>query len=60
MGAWKNRNDTLNLQHLKQQILAMYKAYDQVISPANIANTTLDELQGFNPFNILKHSSSTS
>jgi hypothetical protein len=55
MGAWENSNDTLNLQHLRQQILAMQRAYDQVISPADMAKTILDELQGFNPFNVLKH-----
>jgi hypothetical protein len=33
----------------------MQRAYDQVISPANMAKTILDELQGFNPFSILKH-----
>jgi hypothetical protein len=46
MGAWENSNDTLNLQHLRQQILAMQRAYDQVISPAAMAKTILDELQG--------------
>jgi hypothetical protein len=33
MGAWENGNDTLNLQHLRQQILAMQRAYDQIILP---------------------------
>jgi hypothetical protein len=56
MGAWENSNDTLNMQHLRQQILAMQRASDQVISPANMAKTTLDELQGFNPLNVLKYS----
>jgi hypothetical protein len=56
MGAWENSNDTLNLQHLRKQILAMQRAYDQVIFPANMAKTILDELKGFNPFNICKHS----
>jgi hypothetical protein len=56
MGTWENSNDTLNLQHLKQQILAIQRAYDQVISPADMAKTILDELQGFNPLNVLKHS----
>jgi hypothetical protein len=31
----------------------MQKAYDNVF-PANIAKTILDELEGFNPFNLLK------
>jgi hypothetical protein len=31
------------------------KAYDNV-SPATITNTILDEVKGFNPFNLLKHS----
>jgi hypothetical protein len=30
--------------------------YDQVISLANMVKTVVDELQGINPFNILKHS----
>jgi hypothetical protein len=34
----------------------MQKAYDNVVSPANIAKTILGELKGFNPFNLLKHS----
>jgi hypothetical protein len=55
MGAWEN-NDTLHLQHLRQQIPAMQRAYDQVIPPADMAKTILDELQGFNPFSVLKHS----
>jgi hypothetical protein len=54
--AWENSNDTLNLQHLRQQILAMQRAYDWIISTADMAKTILDELHGFNPFNVLKHS----
>jgi hypothetical protein len=45
MGAWENNNDSLNLQAVRQQILAMQRA-----------KTVLDELQGFNPFNNLKYS----
>jgi hypothetical protein len=56
MGAWENNNDSLNLQALRQQILAMQQARDQVSAPADIAKTMLDELQGFNPFNTLKYS----
>jgi hypothetical protein len=56
MGAWENNNDSLNLQALRQQILAMQQAHDQVIAPAHIAKTILEELQGFNPLNILKNS----
>jgi hypothetical protein len=55
MGAWEN-NNSLNLQALRQQILAMQQAHDQVVTPADIAKTVLDELQGFNPFNTLKYS----
>jgi hypothetical protein len=55
MGAWENSNETLNLQHLRQQILTMQRAYNQVISPADLAKTLLDELQGFNPFSVLKY-----
>jgi hypothetical protein len=36
MGGWENSNDSLNLQHFRQQILAMQRLYDQVISPANM------------------------
>jgi hypothetical protein len=56
MGAWENSNDSLNLQHLRHQMLAMQREYDQVISPANMAKTILDELPSINPFNVLKHS----
>jgi hypothetical protein len=35
--------------------LAIQKA-DNVVSPANIAKTILDELKGFNPFNLPEHS----
>jgi hypothetical protein len=34
----------------------MQRAYDQVISPANLTKTILGELQGFNPFNVFKYS----
>jgi hypothetical protein len=34
----------------------MKKAYDNVVSPAIIAKTVLDEFKGFNPFKFLKHS----
>jgi hypothetical protein len=56
MGTWENNNDSLNLQALRQQVLAMQRAHDQVAAPADIAKTILDELQGFNPFNTLKYS----
>jgi hypothetical protein len=56
MGAWENNNDSLNLQSLRRQILAMQLAHDQVTAPAGIAKTILDELQGFNLFNTLKYS----
>jgi hypothetical protein len=56
MGACENSNDTLKFQHLRQQILEMQRTYDQVISPANMAKTILDEMKGFTPFNIHKHS----
>jgi hypothetical protein len=56
MGAWENNNGSLNLQHLRQQILAILRAHDQVIAPADIAKTILEELQGFNPLYTLKHS----
>jgi hypothetical protein len=49
MGAWENINDSLNLQALIQQTLAMQQAHGQVIVPADIAKTILEELQGFNP-----------
>jgi hypothetical protein len=44
MGAWKNNNDSLNLQALRQQISAMQRAHDQVVAPADRAKTILDEL----------------
>jgi hypothetical protein len=53
MGTWEKCNDTVNLQQLRKQILAMQKAYDNVVSPGNIAKTILDKLKGFNPFNLL-------
>jgi hypothetical protein len=56
MGAWENSSDSLNLQTLRQQILAMQQAHDQVAAPADRAKTILDELQGFNPFSTLKYS----
>jgi hypothetical protein len=56
MGAWENNNDSLHLQDLRQQILAMGRAHDQVAAPADRAKTMLDELQGFNPLNTLKYS----
>jgi hypothetical protein len=55
MGAWENSSDSLNLQTLRQQILAMHRAHDQVAAPADRAKTILDELQGFNPFRALKY-----
>jgi hypothetical protein len=41
---------------LRQQILAMQKAYDNVVSPATVAKTILDEFKGFNPFKLLNYS----
>jgi hypothetical protein len=54
---WAHENeaiDTIDLWLLRQQILAMQKAYDNVVYPANIAKTILDKFKGFNPFNLLK------
>jgi hypothetical protein len=34
----------------------MQRAYDRIISPADMAKSILDKLQGFNSFNVLKHS----
>jgi hypothetical protein len=34
----------------------MQKAYDNVVSPANIAKVISDEFKGFNLFNLPKHS----
>jgi hypothetical protein len=34
----------------------MQRAHNQVISPADMAKVILEELQGFNPLNSLKHS----
>jgi hypothetical protein len=45
MGAWENNNDSLNLQALRQQILAMQWTHGQVASPADIEKTVLDELK---------------
>jgi hypothetical protein len=56
MEAWENNNDSLNLQNLRQQILAMQQAHDQVSAPADVAKTILDELQGLNPFSTVKYS----
>jgi hypothetical protein len=42
MGAWKNNNDSLNLQALRQQSLAMQRAHNQVAAPADIAKTILN------------------
>jgi hypothetical protein len=44
----------VDLGLLRQQILAMQKAYDNV-SVATIAKTILDEFKGFNPFKLLKY-----
>jgi hypothetical protein len=49
-------NDTVDFWLLRQQILAMQKAYDNVVSPATIAKTILDKFKGFKPFNLLKNS----
>jgi hypothetical protein len=57
MGEWEGSNNTADLQQLRKQILTMQKAYDNVVSPANIAKTILGQFKGFNPFNLLKHSS---
>jgi hypothetical protein len=56
MGGWENNNVYLNLQALRQQILAMQQAYNQVAAPADTEKTIFDELQVFNPFNTLKYS----
>jgi hypothetical protein len=38
-------NDAVDLWLLRQQILAMQKAYDNVVSPANIAKIILHEFR---------------
>jgi hypothetical protein len=45
MGEWNEANDTVDLWQLRQQILAMLKGYDSVVSPATIAKTILDEFK---------------
>jgi hypothetical protein len=49
-------NDIVSLWLLRQKILAMQKAYDNVVSPATFAKTILDEFKHFNPFKLLKYS----
>jgi hypothetical protein len=49
MGTGEKSSDPGDLRQLRQQILAMQKAYDDIVSPGNIAKTVLDELKGFNP-----------
>jgi hypothetical protein len=49
-------NNTVDLWLLRQQILAMQKAYDNAVSPATIAKTILHEFKGFDPFSLLKYS----
>jgi hypothetical protein len=39
IGSWENRNDSLNLQALRQQILAMLQAHHQVVALSNIVKT---------------------
>jgi hypothetical protein len=46
-------NNTVDLWQLRQQILAVQKAYDNALSPANIAKTIPEEFRGFSPFNLL-------
>jgi hypothetical protein len=41
---------------IKTTNIDLQKAYDDVVSPATIANTILDEVKGFNPFTLLKPS----
>jgi hypothetical protein len=55
MGTGEKSSDPGDLRQLRQQILAMQKAYDDIVSPGNIAKTVLDELKGLNLFNLLKH-----
>jgi hypothetical protein len=55
-GPLDNCTDSLHLQHLRQQILAIQGTYDQVTSPADMEKTILDKLQGSNPFKVPKHS----
>jgi hypothetical protein len=55
-GVWSHTDLSINLMVLHKKILDVINSKLRVIHPGEITNRVLDALQGFDPFNTLKHS----
>ena len=56
LGVWHSGNRSRDLIHLNQEIRNIQEARDPIINPAQVAQVELlSELKGFNPFDLLKH-----
>lgn len=53
-GIWHHNNSRLGLHNLHQEILDIQNAKDTIINPQALVKDLLDNLQGFNPFNMLR------
>ena len=55
-GVWHDANTSLDLLQLQEEINAVASSSLSFPNPGDLAETTLHQLNGFNPFNILQHS----
>ncbi|XP_035582304.1 endogenous retrovirus group K member 13-1 Env polyprotein-like isoform X2 [Zalophus californianus] len=55
-GIWHETNVSLDLFQLQEQINNIASSHLHVVTPRDMAQSFLQKLQGFNPFNILQHS----
>ncbi|CAD7682404.1 unnamed protein product [Nyctereutes procyonoides] len=55
-GVWNHANISLDLLKLQQEIDAISQSMLHYEDPGNLAGEILNQLNGFNPFNSLKHS----
>lgn len=55
-GVWNHANISLDLLQLQQEIDAISHSMLHYDDPGDLANQILDQLNGLNPFNLLRHS----
>ena len=55
-GVWQDAITSLDLLQLQEEINAVASSSLSFPNPGYLAETTLHQLNGFNPFNILQHS----
>jgi hypothetical protein len=55
-GVWSHTGLSIDLMALHKEILDIQNSKLSIICPGEVANRVLNALQGFNPFNIFRHS----